>query len=139
MVNKASPQHRVILITGAAGFLAKPLAQSLASSGKISLILADVVQPEVPKGPRFIDASSGSSDLGGDDEKEYETLQKLLPKPEPPITADEVDEVEYDDDADIEEVSIAALFPYETDQADILTTDGSQLGRSPVPERVGGR
>ena len=69
MVNKASPQHRVILITGAAGFLAKPLAQSLASSGKISLILADVVQPEVPKGPRFIDASSGSSDLGGDEEK----------------------------------------------------------------------
>ena len=40
-----------------------------------------------------------------EDESTYETLNKLLPKPEPPIDAAEVDEVEYDSDADIEQVS----------------------------------
>ncbi|KAJ9158421.1 DnaJ-domain-containing protein [Coniochaeta hoffmannii] len=38
------------------------------------------------------------------DEKEYDILMKLLPPPEPPITADEVDEVAYDSDADIQEM-----------------------------------
>lgn len=36
----------------------------------------------------------------------YEALQKLLPPPKPPISAEEVDEVEYEADADIEQVSI---------------------------------
>jgi DnaJ family protein A protein 2 len=35
---------------------------------------------------------------------EYESLKKMLPPPEPAIAADEVDEVEYEDDADIEKV-----------------------------------
>lgn len=39
------------------------------------------------------------------DDKSYEALQKLLPPPEPPIQADEIDEVEYEEDIDIEEVS----------------------------------
>lgn len=38
------------------------------------------------------------------DEKEYEVLQTLLPPPEPPIDAEEVDEVEYESDVDIEEM-----------------------------------
>lgn len=39
------------------------------------------------------------------DEKTFETLQSLLPPPAPPIEAEEIDEVEYESDADIEEVS----------------------------------
>jgi DnaJ family protein A protein 2 len=38
------------------------------------------------------------------DDKEYEALQKLLPPPAPPIAVDEVDEVEYEADADIEQM-----------------------------------
>ncbi|OAA60517.1 heat shock protein DNAj [Niveomyces insectorum RCEF 264] len=37
-------------------------------------------------------------------EGDYEALQKLLPPPHPPITADEADEVEYEADADIDEM-----------------------------------
>lgn len=40
--------------------------------------------------------------LSGDGE--YEALQKLLPAPAAPIQADEVDEVHYEEDADIEQV-----------------------------------
>jgi DnaJ family protein A protein 2 len=40
------------------------------------------------------------------DDKDFEALQKLLPSPAPPITADEVDEADYDDEADIEEVCL---------------------------------
>jgi len=40
----------------------------------------------------------------------FAELQKILPKPEPPIEATEVDEVEYDSDADIEEVSSTLQF-----------------------------
>ena len=36
------------------------------------------------------------------DPSALEQLQKLLPGPEPPIKATDVDEVQYDDDADIE-------------------------------------
>ncbi|KAK1768557.1 hypothetical protein QBC33DRAFT_535350 [Phialemonium atrogriseum] len=38
------------------------------------------------------------------DDKEYETLQKLLPPPNAPIATDDVDEVEYEADADIEQM-----------------------------------
>ena len=38
------------------------------------------------------------------DEQSYEALQKLLPPPKPPITAEEVDDVEYEANADIEQV-----------------------------------
>jgi DnaJ family protein A protein 2 len=38
------------------------------------------------------------------DETEYDILQKLLPPPEPPITVDEFDEVDYDSDVDLTEV-----------------------------------
>ncbi|KAK3357014.1 hypothetical protein B0T25DRAFT_566337 [Lasiosphaeria hispida] len=37
-------------------------------------------------------------------EAEYEALQKLLPPPGPPVASDEVDEVEYEEDADIEQM-----------------------------------
>ncbi|KAL2760904.1 hypothetical protein ACRALDRAFT_1038147 [Sodiomyces alcalophilus JCM 7366] len=37
------------------------------------------------------------------DDKEHEILAKLLPPPGPPIKADEVDEVDYEDDADIDQ------------------------------------
>lgn len=39
------------------------------------------------------------------DDSQYDNLVKLLPGPPPAIAAEEVDEVEYEDDADIEEVS----------------------------------
>ncbi|KAJ2903689.1 hypothetical protein MKZ38_009528 [Zalerion maritima] len=35
---------------------------------------------------------------------QYESLQKLLPPPKPSIDAEEIDEVEYEDDADIEQM-----------------------------------
>lgn len=38
------------------------------------------------------------------DDAAYESLVKLLPGPAPEIQADEVDEVEYDDDADLDEM-----------------------------------
>jgi DnaJ family protein A protein 2 len=40
-------------------------------------------------------------------ESEYETLQKMLPAAPANVEAEEVDEVEYEDDADIEKVSIS--------------------------------
>ena len=40
------------------------------------------------------------------DDAAYESLQKLLPGAAPALTADEVDEVQYDDNADIEDVSL---------------------------------
>lgn len=38
------------------------------------------------------------------DDASYEALQKMLPSPPPPIDAEEVDELAYEDDADIEKV-----------------------------------
>ncbi|KAH6661279.1 hypothetical protein BKA67DRAFT_511427, partial [Truncatella angustata] len=40
------------------------------------------------------------------DESQYDALSKILPGPPEPIKAEEEDEVEYDDDADIEEVKL---------------------------------
>ena len=48
-------QRKIILITGASGFLAKPLTQILAARGNTALILADIVKPETPIGSQFID------------------------------------------------------------------------------------
>ncbi|KAI6368277.1 hypothetical protein MCOR25_004685 [Pyricularia grisea] len=42
------------------------------------------------------------------DDSDYEALQKLLPPPAAPITADEVDDVEYERDADIEQMGASA-------------------------------
>ena len=39
------------------------------------------------------------------DESSYDALQKLLPGPEPPIETEDVDEVEFEEDVDIEQVS----------------------------------
>jgi DnaJ family protein A protein 2 len=41
---------------------------------------------------------------------DYEALQKLLPPPAEPIKADEVDDVQYEEHADIEQVSLADRF-----------------------------
>jgi DnaJ family protein A protein 2 len=41
------------------------------------------------------------------DDSEYEALQKMLPAAPANVEAEEVDEVEYEDDADIEKVSIS--------------------------------
>ncbi|KAF3770294.1 DnaJ-domain-containing protein [Cryphonectria parasitica EP155] len=38
------------------------------------------------------------------DDASYEALQKLLPQPAPAIEAEEIDEVEYEEDADLEEM-----------------------------------
>lgn len=35
----------------------------------------------------------------------YDSLTKMLPGPQPPIEAEEVDEVDYDSDADLDKVS----------------------------------
>jgi DnaJ family protein A protein 2 len=42
-------------------------------------------------------------------DSDYDALKKLLPPPAAPITATEVDEVEYEDDADIEKVCFNLL------------------------------
>jgi DnaJ family protein A protein 2 len=42
-----------------------------------------------------------------EDPATFEALKKVLPKPEPPIEAAEIDEVEYESDADLDEVSIS--------------------------------
>jgi len=39
-------------------------------------------------------------------EADYDALKKLLPGPAPPIVATEVDEVDYEDGADLEDVSV---------------------------------
>lgn len=56
------------------------------------------------------------------DEKSYETLQSLLPPPEPAIQAEEVDEVDYESDADIEEVSSNFFFSLNVSLIRLLTT-----------------
>ncbi|KAK3333622.1 hypothetical protein B0T19DRAFT_449037 [Cercophora scortea] len=38
------------------------------------------------------------------DESQYDTLEKILPPPGPPVECDEVDEVHYEEDADIEQM-----------------------------------
>ncbi|KAI1129603.1 DnaJ domain-containing protein [Nemania abortiva] len=45
------------------------------------------------------------------DDAAYESLTKLLPGPAPEIKADEVDDVEYDDDADIDEMGAGSGDP----------------------------
>lgn len=53
------------------------------------------------------------------DDSQYATLQKLLPGPPPEIKAEEVDEVEYDDDADIEEMGAQSGDPrFQSEWAD---------------------
>lgn len=69
------------------------------------------------------------------DEKTYETLQSLLPPPEPPIEAEEIDDVEYESDADIEEVSTYNLPTRQT--RDMTLTVFTQMGAH-QGERSGG-
>jgi DnaJ family protein A protein 2 len=59
------------------------------------------------------------------DDDAYETLKKILPGPETAITATEVDEVEYESDADIEEVSYTILSS---------RFNTNQLSSEPIPE-----
>ena len=73
-------------------------------------------------------------------DSDYDALSKLLPPPAPPITAEEVDDVHYEEDADIEEVSFEYI-PY-PQLVPILTyppTDGCSPGRPQIRKRrVGG-
>lgn len=70
------------------------------------------------------------------DDKQYETLNKILPPPPAPIKADEVDDVDYESDADLEEVCSAMSTPT---SPNILLTN-SPDGRTPwwSRQRVGG-
>ncbi|KAK6075407.1 DnaJ protein-like protein [Seiridium cupressi] len=53
------------------------------------------------------------------EDSQYDALSKLLPGPHEPIKAEEVDEVEYDDDADIEEMGAQSGDPrYQNEWAD---------------------
>ncbi|KAI1844644.1 hypothetical protein JX266_009100 [Neoarthrinium moseri] len=53
------------------------------------------------------------------DDSQYDSLLKILPGPAEPIKADEVDDVEYDDDADIEEMGAQSGDPrYQNEWAD---------------------
>ncbi|KAI0177275.1 hypothetical protein BJ166DRAFT_506592 [Pestalotiopsis sp. NC0098] len=54
-----------------------------------------------------------------EDDSQYDALTKLLPGPAEPISAEEVDDVEYDDDADIEEMGAQSGDPrYQNEWAD---------------------
>lgn len=67
-----------------------------------------------------------------EDAATFEALKKVLPGPDPPIAATEVDEVEYDSEADIEDVSYLAP-PSCFD--DVLT---GQFGANSGDPRAGG-
>jgi DnaJ homolog subfamily A member 2 len=72
------------------------------------------------------------------EDDQYASLLKLLPAAPEPIKPDEVDDVEYDDDADIEEVRTKT--PWHTNSelnANKPLTDGCSVRRPAVPERVG--
>jgi len=63
-----------------------------------------------------------------EDPAAFKTLQKVLPKPEEPIEATEVDEVEYDSDADIEDVSFNSFH---------LCKHSNFSSSVPIPEILG--
>ena len=69
---------------------------------------------------------------------DYESLQKLLPPPAAPIQADEVDEVQYEEDADIEKVRLPQRTTQQTVSKLTGTTDGCPPRRPQVWRRVGG-
>lgn len=75
------------------------------------------------------------------DDASYDALQKLLPGPAPPIVAEEVDEVQYESDAEIEQVSSSPNPPQQFTRPTLLTlyTDGCSPGRSKIRQRLGGR
>lgn len=64
------------------------------------------------------------------EDNDYAALQKLLPPPPAPIVAEEVDDLEYEADADIDQVS----GHHENAMMNVLTatTDGRSPRRSPV-------
>ena len=70
-----------------------------------------------------------------EDALSFESLQKILPKPEPPIEATEVDEVEFDSEADIADVSFST---FETDQAVLTSLVRCKFRRSARWWRMGG-
>lgn len=71
------------------------------------------------------------------DNKSYEALQKLLPPPEPPIVADDIDEVEYEEDVDIEEVSQRSL-SWTWDCGLVANDFSTQMGAHSGDPRFGG-
>lgn len=74
------------------------------------------------------------------DDAAYEALNKMLPSPAAPIDADEVDEVEYEDGADIEKASDVLQTHFATKAAQLThVTDGRELGRPAICQRMGRR
>lgn len=60
------------------------------------------------------------------DDKSYEALQKLLPPPAPAIVAEEIDEVDYEEDVDIEEMGAHSGDPrFGNDWEDVDEEDGA--------------
>jgi DnaJ family protein A protein 2 len=67
---------------------------------------------------------------------DYDTLQKLLPPPAAPIQADEIDEVHYEGDADIEQVSLASADQHSNRPVKLTDlTDGCSPGRPAIRRR----
>ncbi|PFH48513.1 hypothetical protein AMATHDRAFT_149748 [Amanita thiersii Skay4041] len=72
-------QHEVILITGAAGFLGQLLAKELTrTSDEITLILVDIVQPQLPDGRKGRALAMDLTDPGTVD-RLFNTLENGVP------------------------------------------------------------
>lgn len=71
-----------------------------------------------------------------EDDASHTALQKILPPPPPAIEAAEIDEVEYTDDADIEDASLPSLYFHNISMLTILSLAPAQV----IPEEMlGGR
>ena len=72
------------------------------------------------------------------DNESYETIQKLLPPPAPLISADEVDEVEYEVGADIEQVSVVGEMDAKLVHVRSAKTNSTdQMGGHPTHSHAG--
>lgn len=68
-----------------------------------------------------------------EDPAAFESIKKVLPKPAEPIEATDIDEVEFDSDADIDEVNFAVCNLYEN------MADMKQFGGNSGDPRAGGQ
>lgn len=70
-----------------------------------------------------------------EDPASFGGLQRILPKPEPAIEASEIDDVEFDSDADIEDVS---SHPLKNARVILMSLVRCQFRRSSCRQRMGG-